>query len=81
MIPHNSHYYNLFQPNPPKLHRHIFSFFTLYYTIHNKSFTPIAISKPQSTQPPHYYPITQPTFPTLQSLLQHYTHPPNIPLK
>jgi hypothetical protein len=72
-IPHNSHYYSLFQPNPPKLHRHIFSLYTFYYAIHNNSYIPIAISKPNSTQLPHYYTSTQPTFPTLQSLLNHYT--------
>ena len=72
-IPHNSHYYNLFQPNPPKLSRHIFSLFTFYYTLHNHQYYPIAISKPNSTQPPHYYTSLQPTFPTLQSLLNHYT--------
>lgn len=72
-IPKASHYYSLFQPNPPKLSSHIFSLFTFYYTFHNNQYIPIAISKPNSTQPPHYYPSTQPTFHTLQSLLNYYT--------
>lgn len=81
MIPKTSHYYNQFQPNPPKLNRHIFSFFTFYYTINNNQYIPIAISKPNSTQPPHYYITSQPTFPSLNLLIQHYTSPSNIPLK
>lgn len=59
--------------NHPPLKRHIFSLYTFYYYPYKNRFYPIAISKPNSTQLPFYYTLsTHPSFPTLQSLLNHY---------
>lgn len=77
MTINQTHFY--FHTHPHKLIRHTFKLFTFYYTLKDQIYYPIAISKPDSTQPPHYYTTTSPTFTTLNSLLNHYTT--HIPLK
>lgn len=75
LTPDHSNPYTIqyFAHQSPPIRRYIFSLFTFYYIQYKDRYIPIAMSKPNSTQKPYFYQLSHPTFPTLQSLLNHYT--------